>query len=115
MKGPNRRSQPNLLGALRAATADKDLLKSSRLSEAGFGSATDNVVVGSVNANKRHWHKAGEALARADRSWLEQPVTRREMENERNRLLRNRRRNRSNQSHFRILETSQEPQPRPGS
>ena len=30
----------------------------------------NNVVVGSVNANKRHWYKAGEVLARADRSWL---------------------------------------------
>ena len=30
----------------------------------------NNVVVGSVNANKRHWYKAGQALARADRSWL---------------------------------------------
>ena len=38
----------------------------------------NNVVVGSVNANKRHWYKAGEALARADRSWLSQLVTRRE-------------------------------------
>ena len=27
----------------------------------------NNVVVGSVNANKRHWYKAGAALARADR------------------------------------------------
>jgi glucose 1-dehydrogenase len=38
----------------------------------------NNVVVGSVNANKRHWYKAGEALARADRSWLSRLVTRRE-------------------------------------
>jgi glucose 1-dehydrogenase len=38
----------------------------------------NNIVVGSVNANKRHWYKAGEALARADRSWLAQLVTRRE-------------------------------------
>ncbi len=38
----------------------------------------NNVVVGSVNANKRHWYKAGEALARADRSWLAHLVTRRE-------------------------------------
>jgi threonine dehydrogenase-like Zn-dependent dehydrogenase len=38
----------------------------------------NNVVVGSVNANKRHWYKAGEALARADRSWLGQLLTRRE-------------------------------------
>ena len=38
----------------------------------------NNVVVGSVNANKRHWYKAGEALSRADPSWLAQLVTRRE-------------------------------------
>jgi threonine dehydrogenase-like Zn-dependent dehydrogenase len=36
----------------------------------------NNVVVGSVNANKRHWYKAGEALARADRSWLARLITR---------------------------------------
>jgi len=38
----------------------------------------NNVVVGSVNANKRHWYKAGEALSRADRSWLARLITRRE-------------------------------------
>jgi threonine dehydrogenase-like Zn-dependent dehydrogenase len=38
----------------------------------------NNVVVGSVNANKRHWHKAGEVLAHADRAWLARLVTRRE-------------------------------------
>jgi glucose 1-dehydrogenase len=38
----------------------------------------NNVVVGSVNANKRHWYKASEALARADRSWLARLLTRRE-------------------------------------
>lgn len=38
----------------------------------------NNVVVGSVNANKRHWYKAGEALARADRGWLSRLVTRQE-------------------------------------
>ena len=38
----------------------------------------NNVVLGSVNANKRHWHKAGQALARADRSWLSRLITRRE-------------------------------------
>jgi threonine dehydrogenase-like Zn-dependent dehydrogenase len=38
----------------------------------------NNVVVGSVNANRRHWYKAAEALGRADRSWLEQLLTRRE-------------------------------------
>jgi hypothetical protein len=38
----------------------------------------NNVVIGSVNANKRHWYKAGEALGRADRGWLAHLVTRRE-------------------------------------
>jgi glucose 1-dehydrogenase len=38
----------------------------------------NNVVVGSVNANKRHWYKAGQVLARADRAWLARLVTRRE-------------------------------------
>jgi threonine dehydrogenase-like Zn-dependent dehydrogenase len=38
----------------------------------------NNVVVGSVNANKRHWYKAAQALARADRSWLAGIVSRRE-------------------------------------
>ena len=38
----------------------------------------NNVIVGSVNANKRHWYKATEALARANRSVLEQLITRRE-------------------------------------
>ncbi len=36
----------------------------------------NNVVVGSVNANKRHWYKAAEALARADRKWLSRLITR---------------------------------------
>jgi threonine dehydrogenase-like Zn-dependent dehydrogenase len=38
----------------------------------------NNVVIGSVNANKRHWYKAAEALARADRSWLARLITGRE-------------------------------------
>jgi len=38
----------------------------------------NNVLVGSVNANKRHWYKAGEILARADRAWLAGLITRRE-------------------------------------
>jgi hypothetical protein len=38
----------------------------------------NNVVVGSVNANKQHWYKAGEVLARADRAWLGRLVTRHE-------------------------------------
>jgi glucose 1-dehydrogenase len=42
----------------------------------------NNVIIGSVNANKRHWYKAGEALARADRAWLARLVTRRERPND---------------------------------
>ena len=38
----------------------------------------NNVMVGSVNANKRHWYKAAQALARADREWLGRLITRRE-------------------------------------
>jgi threonine dehydrogenase-like Zn-dependent dehydrogenase len=47
----------------------------------------NNVVIGSVNANKRHWYKAGEALARADRSWLARLVTRRERPEDFERVL----------------------------
>lgn len=36
----------------------------------------NNVIVGSVNANKRHWYKASEALSRADRGWLSRLLTR---------------------------------------
>lgn len=35
------------------------------------------VVFGSVNANQRHFELAAEALARADRSWLERMISRR--------------------------------------
>jgi threonine dehydrogenase-like Zn-dependent dehydrogenase len=38
----------------------------------------NNVIVGSVNANKRHWYRASEVLARADRGWLARLITRRE-------------------------------------
>lgn len=38
----------------------------------------NNVVVGSVNANKRHWYRALQALRRADRNWLGRIITRRE-------------------------------------
>jgi threonine dehydrogenase-like Zn-dependent dehydrogenase len=38
----------------------------------------NNVLVGSVNANKRHWYKAAQALAEADRTWLARLITRRE-------------------------------------
>ena len=36
----------------------------------------NNVIVGSVNANKRHWYKGSENLARADRKWLSRLITR---------------------------------------
>jgi glucose 1-dehydrogenase len=36
----------------------------------------NNVVVGSVNANKRHWYRAAEALTRAERQWLSRLITR---------------------------------------
>ena len=38
----------------------------------------NNVIVGSVNANKRHWYKAGKALALADATWLARLLSRRE-------------------------------------
>ncbi len=37
----------------------------------------NDVVFGSVNANRRHYEQAAEALATADRSWLERLITRR--------------------------------------
>ncbi|GGR83392.1 threonine dehydrogenase [Micromonospora fulviviridis] len=37
----------------------------------------NNVVFGSVNANRRHWDMAADALARADQSWLNSLITRR--------------------------------------
>ncbi|WP_204033784.1 glucose 1-dehydrogenase [Micromonospora qiuiae] len=37
----------------------------------------NNVVFGSVNANRRHWDAAADALARADHAWLGSLITRR--------------------------------------
>ena len=37
----------------------------------------NNLIVGSVNANKRHWYKAGQNLARSDHAWLSRVITRR--------------------------------------
>jgi threonine dehydrogenase-like Zn-dependent dehydrogenase len=36
----------------------------------------NNVIVGSVNANKRHWYKANDRLPRVDRKWLGRLITR---------------------------------------
>ena len=38
----------------------------------------NNVIVGSVNANKRHWYRAGQNLASSDREWLSRLLRRRE-------------------------------------
>jgi threonine dehydrogenase-like Zn-dependent dehydrogenase len=38
----------------------------------------NDVVFGSVNANRRHYESAAESLARADRGWVERLITRRE-------------------------------------
>ena len=35
-----------------------------------------NVIVGSVNANKRHWYKANDRLGRLDQKWLSRLITR---------------------------------------
>ena len=53
---------------------------SSGLSPADVGKELvlqNNVVVGSVNANRRHFYRAAEALAAADRTWLGHLITRR--------------------------------------
>jgi hypothetical protein len=37
----------------------------------------NNVVFGTVNANRRHYEMAADALAQADRSWLDRVIARR--------------------------------------
>jgi glucose 1-dehydrogenase len=37
----------------------------------------NNVIIGSVNANRRHFYRASQALAAADRDWLAQLISRR--------------------------------------
>ncbi len=36
----------------------------------------NNAIVGSVNANKRHWYRANERLNRLDKKWLSRLITR---------------------------------------
>ncbi len=38
----------------------------------------NSVIFGSVNANRRHWEKAKEALLKADRNWLSRLISRKE-------------------------------------
>lgn len=67
--------------SLRASGArdDSDLLEEAAIADVAAGAVPrNNVIVGSVNANRRHWYKAGEALARANPEWLGRLVTRRE-------------------------------------
>jgi threonine dehydrogenase-like Zn-dependent dehydrogenase len=54
----------------RCATVDAGLLNRALVLD-------NNVVFGSVNANRAHWEAAAEALGRADRAWLAALVTRR--------------------------------------
>jgi glucose 1-dehydrogenase len=54
------------------------LIPESRLTSLASDAVLKNLVLfGSVNANRRHYYRAARVLARADRSWLEQLVTRR--------------------------------------
>ena len=52
--------------------------KTSTADVAAAAVLRNNVIVGSVNANKRHWYKAAQILANADRAWLAKLITRRE-------------------------------------
>jgi glucose 1-dehydrogenase len=36
----------------------------------------NEVIVGSVNVNKRQWYRAGQTLAKADKKWLAKLITR---------------------------------------
>ena len=56
-------------GAMRMAEIDADVLNKRIV-------LNNNALVGSVNANARHYLQAADALARADRGWLERLVTR---------------------------------------
>jgi len=56
-------------GARHAASFDVATLNQSLVLE-------NRVVFGTVNANLRHYHDAADALARADRAWLERVITR---------------------------------------
>ena len=57
-------------GSRNAAAFDVATLNQSLVMES-------RVVFGSVNANRRHYEAAAQALARADRAWLERLITRR--------------------------------------
>ena len=51
--------------------------RSAALADMASAAVLSNIVIfGSVNANKRHWYKAGQWLAKADRNWLKKIITR---------------------------------------
>jgi threonine dehydrogenase-like Zn-dependent dehydrogenase len=51
--------------------------RSASVADMAAAAVLRNIVIfGSVNANKRHWYKAGQGLARADRNWLSKLITR---------------------------------------
>jgi threonine dehydrogenase-like Zn-dependent dehydrogenase len=51
--------------------------RSATLGDMAAAAVLSNIVIfGSVNANKRHWYKAGQWLAKADRAWLSKLITR---------------------------------------
>jgi glucose 1-dehydrogenase len=54
----------------RSISVDTDLLNRKLV-------ISNEVIVGSVNANRRHYQQAADALARADRDWLARLITRR--------------------------------------
>jgi threonine dehydrogenase-like Zn-dependent dehydrogenase len=58
------------VGETRSLTIDVGALNNAVVLE-------NDVVFGSVNANRRHFEQAGEALVKADRSWLQRLITRR--------------------------------------
>jgi glucose 1-dehydrogenase len=58
------------VGESRSLTVDMGALNNAVVLE-------NDVVFGSVNANRRHFEQAGEALAKADRNWLQRLITRR--------------------------------------
>ena len=78
-RSSNRRPPPSRPAASCASPAS---VRRVRLGGPASTLATDAVLknlvlFGSVNANRRHYYRAAKVLARADRSWLEQLVTRR--------------------------------------
>lgn len=54
------------------------MTKSGTADMAASAVLRNTVIIGSVNANKRQWYRAGQTLAKADKKWLAKLITRRE-------------------------------------